>query len=319
MTIRTTSVSRAVRGVGAGGLAEENRPRRHRAQRGVALTFWLLILPSAILLLIIHGYPLVYAAIQAVTNGNLVQAGQFVGLDNFVRVLTKLPTFWPAARFTLIFTIVGVFGSWILGLALALLIRRRVHASGLFKTLLLLPWVVPVVVSSTAWSWLVANPQSPIPMLFKNLGFGTVLVLADPTLAQITLCVFKVWISFPFMLLMMSSALTSVDNSVYEAAKVDGASSRQAFFQITLPLIARPTYVSWILMTIFCINDFTSVYLLTGGGPVNATTTLVVLAFQEVFNSFQTGPGVAIAFMMTIISVIISVVLYRQIRKVDIA
>jgi multiple sugar transport system permease protein len=277
----------------------------------------LLVLPSVLLLLIIHGYPLVFAAIQAVTNGNLVQLGQFVGLQNFGQALT-LPTFWPAARFTLIFTLVGVFGSWIIGLALALMIKRRVHARGVFKTLLLLPWVVPIVVSSTAWNWLVANPQSPIPVVLKELGFGNVLFLADPTLAQITLCAFKVWISFPFMLLMMSSALASVDDNVYEAAKVDGATGRQVFFQITLPLIARSTYISWILMTIFCINDFPSVYLLTGGGPVNATTTLVVLAFQEVFNSFQTGPGVAIAFMLTLVAVIVSLVLFRQIKKVDI-
>jgi multiple sugar transport system permease protein len=316
-TSRAGGITRATRGVGAGGRAEPARQRPRRRHRGVVLTMWLLVLPSLLLLLIIHGYPLIFAAVQSVTNGNLVQLGQFVGLNNFWQALT-LPTFWPAARFTLVFTLCGVFGSWVIGLALALMIRRRVHARGLFKTLLLLPWVVPIVVSSTAWNWLVANPQSPIPLLFKQLGFGTVLFLANPTLAQITLCVFKVWISFPFMLLMMSSALAAVDENVYEAARVDGASSRQVFFQITMPLIARSTYISWILMTIFCVNDFPSVYLLTGGGPVNATTTLVVLAFQEVFNSFQTGPGVAIAFILTLVAVAVSVVLFRQIKKVDI-
>ena len=184
--------------------------------------------------------------------------------------------------------------------------------------LLLLPWVVPVVVSATSWNWLVATPQSPFPVIAEALGLGNVLFLADPLLAQITVCVFKVWISFPFMMMMMSSALASVDTNVYEAARVDGASGVQTFFGITLPLIARSTYISWILMTIWCVNDFPTIYLLTGGGPVSATTTLVVLSYRTVFAQFQTGPGTAIAALMTVTLVIISVVLYRQIRKANV-
>ena len=122
---------------------------------------------------------------------------------------------------------VGVFGSWAVGLALALLLRTRIPAGGIFKVLLLLPWVVPIVVSSTAWNWLVATPHSPIPMLFENLGLAPPLFLADPTWAKITVCVFKVWISFPFMMMMTTAALASVDKTVYEAARMDGASSWQ--------------------------------------------------------------------------------------------
>ena len=317
----TSGLARAARGVGVGGAGQQTRqpvPRHHRRFSRTGLTLVLLVAPSVLLLLIIHGYPLVFAAVQATHNGNLLQLGDFVGFDNFVRAVQN-PVFGHAAVFTLIFTVVGVFGSWVIGLGLALMLRQRVHLPGLFKTLLFVPWIVPIVVSSTAWNWLVATPNSPVPQIFKFFGANNVYFLADPTLAAIIVCVFKVWISFPFMMLMASSALSSVDTNVYEAARVDGASNRQIFFQITLPLIARSTYISWILMTIFCINDFTSIYLLTGGGPVNATNTLVVLAYQTVFANFQTGPGVAIAFMMTIISVVISVVLYRQIRKVDIA
>jgi multiple sugar transport system permease protein len=230
----------------------------------------------------------------------------------------QTPAFWHAAGFTVAFTLVGVFGSWAIGLALALLLRTRIPAGGVFKVLLLLPWVVPVVVSATSWNWLVATPQSPLPMLAQALGLGNVLFLADPFLAQVTVCVFKVWISFPFMMMMMASALASVDVNVYEASKVDGASALQTFGRITLPMISRSTYISWILMTIFCVNDFPSIFLLTGGGPVNSTQTLVVLAYSTVFQNFQTGPGVAIAFMMTIVLVVIATLLYRQIRKVNI-
>ncbi|MCA4134366.1 carbohydrate ABC transporter permease [Arthrobacter sp. M4] len=313
-----SGLARARRGVAPGGSG--GRPRNNGLNRKSKLSaqtsrtyFWLL-LTSVILLVLIHGYPLVYAGVQATHDGNLIETGNFVGVENFANVLGSA-AFWKATQFTLIFTIVGVFGSWLVGLGLALLLRTKIPAGGTFKVLLLLPWVVPIVVSSTAWNWLVATPESPVPSLFRALGLGTPLFLADPTLAAATVMAFKVWVSFPFMMMMTSAALASVDNTVYEAASMDGASRFQQFSQITLPLIARSTYISWILMTIFCVNDFPTIYLLTGGGPVDATTSLVVLAYRKVFQDFQTGPGVAIAFLMTLTLVIVSVILYRQIRK----
>lgn len=278
------------------------------------MTMIALVAPSVILLLLINAYPLVFAFNQSLHRGSLIVTGRFVGLDNYTDVLTR-PAFWRAARFTVIFTIVGVFGSWLIGMGLALLLRTKIPGNAVFKVLLMLPWVIPVVVSSTAWNWLVATPDSPVPILSRSLGLGDLLFLADPTLAVITVCAFKVWISFPFMMLMSSAALASVDSSVYEAADMDGASRWQQLTQITLPIISRSTYISWILMTIFCVNDFPTIYLLTGGGPVAATSSLVVLAYRTVFQDFQTGPGVAIAFVMTVVLVIISTILYRQIRK----
>jgi multiple sugar transport system permease protein len=319
----TTSIAermeRARKGVGVSGSGSgPGAPRSKR--RKVSAHAWTLVafaVPSLFLLVLLNLYPVIYAGIQSVRNGDLIDAGDFVGLSNYINVLSS-EAFWNSTRFTVIFTITGVFGSWLIGLALALLLRTRIPAGGVFKVLLLLPWVVPVVVSAAAWNWLVATPQSPLPMLANALGLGNVLFLADPTLAQVTVCVFKVWISFPFMMMMMSSALASVDINVYEAAKMDGATNWQSFSQITMPLISRSTYISWILMTIFCVNDFPTIFLLTGGGPVDSTTSLVVLAYRTVFQNFQTGPGVAVAFVMTLVLVVISVLLYRQIRKVNI-
>ncbi|QHK21488.1 ABC transporter permease subunit [Pseudarthrobacter psychrotolerans] len=316
LTTAKSGLSRARQGLAPGGASGPNGPanRKSKLSAQTSRTFFWLLLPSVILLVLIHGYPLVEAGVQATHDGSLIETGNFVGAENFANVLSS-DAFWRAARFTLLFTIVGVFGSWLVGLGLALLLRTKIPAGSTFKVLLLLPWVVPIVVSSTAWNWLVATPGSLVPSLFRNLGLGTPLFLADPTLAAVTVMVFKVWISFPFMMMMISAALASVDSTVYEAASMDGATPWQQFSQITLPLIARSTYISWILMTIFCVNDFPTIYLLTGGGPVDATTSLVVLAYRSVFQDFQTGPGVAIAFLMTMTLVVVSVLLYRQIRK----
>ncbi len=313
----TGALKRARSGVGNAGSGRPTSDRERKRRFTHSRIFLFFILPSLILLVLLNLYPVIYAGLQSLRNGDLLSAGNFVGLHNYV-AMVQTPAFWHATVFTVVFTLVGVFGSWAIGLSLALLLRTRIPASGLFKVLLLLPWVVPVVVSATSWNWLVATPQSPLPILAQALGLGNVLFLANPLLAQVTVSVFKVWISFPFMMMMMSSALASVDVNVYEASKVDGASAFQTFRRITLPMISRSTYISWILMTIFCVNDFPSIFLLTGGGPVNSTQTLVVLAYSTVFQNFQTGPGVAIAFMMTIVLVIIATVLYRQIRKVNI-
>jgi multiple sugar transport system permease protein len=312
----SSGLQKARNGVGVAGPGRSPGGRKSKiaSHSGV---FFLLALPSLVFLILLNLYPVLFAGWQSLHNGDLIDSGAFVGFQNYVTVLTQ-PTFWQAALFTLIFTIVGVFGSWAVGLGLALLLRTRIPLNGLWKVLLLLPWVVPTVVSATSWNWLTATPQSPLPELAAALGFGNVLFLANPVLAQVTVCVFKVWFSFPFMMMMMSSALASVDTNVYEASKMDGAGTWQTFTGITLPMISRTTYVSWILMTIFCVNDFPTIFLLTGGGPVNATQSLVVMAYIDVFQNQQVGQGVAIAFLMTIVLVVISTLLYRQVKKASI-
>lgn len=314
--IRALRSARLGVGLAGGGSSRRSR-RRGSYARSRKITLSALVLPSLVLLVTINLYPLLYAGFQSVHNGSLLSEGPFVGLQNFTDAMTS-EDFRQAIAFTAVFTVAGVFGSWLVGLALALLLQSKVPGKAAFRMLLLLPWIVPVVVSATAWNWLIATPQSPIPLLVKAIGLGDVQFLADPTLAAVVVCVFKIWVSFPFMMLMSSSALASVDVTVYEAASMDGASRTQQLTRITLPLIARTTYVSWILMTIFCINDFATIFLLTGGGPLNSTTTLIILAYDRVFRNFQVGSGVAIAFLMTIVLAITSGVLYQRIKKAEV-
>jgi multiple sugar transport system permease protein len=312
-------LKRAKRGVGVSGRGPDTPLPRKRRRTG-ALTMTGFALPSLILLLLLNVFPVVYAILQSLQNGTpstLPWDAPFIGFANYTGVVAD-PQFWASTIFTLIFTISGVFGSWLIGLGLALLLRTKIPGNTVFKVLLLLPWIVPVVVSSTAWNWLVATPQSPIPVILGVFGAGNVNFLGDPVLAQVVVCIFKVWISFPFMLMMMSSALASVDTNVYEAAKMDGATNWQTFTGVTLPMISRSTYISWVLMTIFCVNDFPTIFLLTQGGPQNATTSLVVLAYQYAFQNFQTGPATAVAFIMTVVLVLVSVGLYQQIKKANI-
>lgn len=276
-----------------------------------------LAVPALLIMLVVNAYPVVYAGIQSLHNGSLLTTGPFVGLANFGQVLTD-PAFWAAARFTLVFAVSGVLGSWVVGFALSLLLQPAFPGKSLYRVLLLLPWIVPIVVSAMSWNWLLATRSSVVPEIARALGFGNVLFLGNPVLAAAVVCLFKVWISYPFMMMMSSAALETIDQSVYEAARVDGTSAWQQLRFIVLPMTRRSTYISWILMAMFSVNDFATIYLITGGGPVNSTTSLVVLAYQTAFQSFLPGYGVAVAFLMTAALVAISVVLLRQIRKVGI-
>ena len=148
------SIRRARSGVGVAGNGRPPDAPRRRTLDARNLTMLALVLPSIILVLLLTAYPVIYAGVQSVRDGDLIAVGDFVGLQNYETVLND-PLFWQAARFTLVFTVVGVFGSWAIGLGLAMLLQRRIPAGGLFKVLLLLPWVVPVVVSATSapnWS-----------------------------------------------------------------------------------------------------------------------------------------------------------------------
>lgn len=301
----------------ARSLVVSPRNPKHGPLRGER-TYLGLSAPGLLLLLLVYAYPVVFAAYQSVHDGNLIDTGNFIGLANYADSLTS-EEFWEAARFTLVFTVAGVAGSWVLGLGIALLLQQKTPLRTLFKVLLLLPWIVPVAVSAMAWSYLVGSPSSPIPHLFTLLGMQAPLFLADPRLAVVTVCIFKIWVSFPFMMLMSSSALAAVDATVYEAAAVDGATRWKQFLHITLPLIRPATLISWVLMVIFCVNDFPTIYLLTGGGPITATTSLVVLAYSKVFLNNQIGQGVAIAFLTTAALFVLSIFLFRFIKKASVA
>jgi multiple sugar transport system permease protein len=166
-----------------------------------------------------------------------------------------------------------------------------------------------------SWNSLLAARDSLLPVVARGLGMGNVMFLGNPVLATTTVCLFKIWISYPFMMMMCAAALESVETSVYEASEIDGANRWQQFLFIVFPMTARSTYISWILMAVFCINDFPTIYLLTKGGPLQATTSLIVLAFRTVFFDFLPGNGLAIAFFMTVIMIALSAVLLRQIRR----
>ena len=273
-----------------------------------------LLLPSLITLGLVNLYPLIYAAIQSVHRGSLVSTGPYVGGANY-RASLHDPQFWHAVEFTGMFTLAGIFGSYVVGVALALVLKAGVPGKSLFRVLLLVPWVAPQVVSILSWNFLVGTSTSFAVTVARDLGFGSPLFLANSTLAMVTVCVVKVWESFPFVMLVMGAALEGVEPSLYEAASIDGASWYAQLRFLTAPLLRRVTYMTWVLMAIYSINDFSTIWLLTAGGPLTATTNLMTYSYELVFQNFQTGYGVTVAILTSVIMVIVSLSLYRMIRR----
>jgi multiple sugar transport system permease protein len=275
----------------------------------LALAF---IAPAAIILLGINVLPLLYAISQSLHNGSLITTGNYVGIANYRTVLAS-GTFWLAVRFSAIFAVAGVAGSYVLGLALALMLRN-IPGGAIFRVLLLLPWVTPVVVSMTSWDWLVGTPSGPVGSMLRLIGLGQVSFFATPSAAILTVCAIKVWATFPFAMVVLGAGLQGIDPALLEAAALDGAGAWQRFRSITFPLLRNASIVACILMAIFCVNDFPTIWLLTGGGPLGATRSLIVYAYQLVFNDLRTGRGVVVAMLMAGMATLFSFLLFTAIR-----
>ncbi len=290
------------------------RPRARLWNRPDLALPILLIAPSAILMVAIVVYPMAQGFYYGFTNGTLLRSGSFIGLQNYATLLGSAD-FWNAVTFSVVFACANVAGCYVLGLALALLLNLDLPARGFFRTALLLPWIVPSIVAIVSWRWMLADENAPVNRLIETLGVGPIYFLSDSRWAVISVIVIKIWRSFPFMMLSLLAALQGIDQSLYEAAETDGASRRQAFLYVTLPQLKDISIVLCLLMTIWTVNDFDTPWLLTQGGPANATENLVLLAYRYTFGRNSVGLGSATSFITLILLMALVVILLRKRRE----
>ena len=286
-----------------------SRARRwYQSERSLPL---LMLLPSILLIVAVIAWPMIVGFGDGFRNGTLLRPGTFVGLDNYVTLLTS-DDFHGALSFSVVFAVFNVIGCYTLGLALALLTNQHLPGRGFFRVALLLPWIVPSIVSIVSWRWMLADERALINQIIVGLGGHPIYFLSDSHWAQASVIVIKVWRSFPFMMLSLLAALQGIDRALYEAAEIDGATLRQAFFHITLPQIRNISIVLCLLMTIWTVNDFDTPWLLTQGGPANATESLVLLAYRYTFGRNNVGLGSATSFVTLAILMVIVVMLLRR-------
>jgi len=275
---------------------------------------YLLLAPSVAMMLAIVVYPMAQGFYYGFTNGTLIRPGAFVGLQNYAMLL-GYSDFWNAVTFSVVFALANVAGCYSFGLALAVLLNLDLPGRGFFRTALLLPWIIPSIVAIVSWRWMIADENAIANRLITAFGLGPIFFLSDSRWAVVSVIVIKIWRSFPFMMLSLLAALQGIDQSLYEAAEMDGASRRQAFFHVTLPQLKDISIVLCLLMTIWTVNDFDTPWLLTQGGPANATENLILLAYRYTFGRNNVGLGSATSFITLIILMVLVVFLLRRQRE----
>lgn len=286
---------------------------KHGADKVLASTF---LFPSLLAVLAVIVYPLIVGLLYSVQNGTLFQAGRFIGLANFFQVFT-MDDFWNSLRFSVLFALVSVIGSYVLGLLLALFLNKDVPFKNIFRAVILVPWILPSIVGVVAWRWMLGDQQSIVNNLLTGIGFDPVLFLADPSWAFFSVCLVKVWRSFPFMMVSLLAVMQTIPEEQYEAADMDGASGIQRFFFITWPHLVPITVICGILMTIWSVNDFDTIYLLTNGGPVDSTQNMITLAYKFSFTKNDIGIGSAIAILAMVVLMILATFSLNRQRRTE--
>lgn len=280
-----------------------------------------LIAPSVLMVLLIYFYPMLNGFWQSMHYYSRVQpwAYQFTGLENYMTAL-RTHDFWVALRTSGIWTVGGVLASYSLGLIAALLLNAEFRGRGIYRSVLLLPWVVPPVVAGTSWMWMYADQDGIINRTLRDLHIISrpIYWLSVPHLAMIAVIIVHVWRSFPFMMITVLAALSSIPDDIYEAGRIDGASNWQLYRYITFPLIFPISVTAVVLSSIWTFNDFGTIFVLTGGGPASATTTLIIQSYKEAFQRYNVGYGSSLAVIAMILMMGIAVVYLRlQARERD--
>jgi multiple sugar transport system permease protein len=271
---------------------------------------YLLLVPSVLLIVLIELYPFLTGFLYSFQNGSLLAPGTFIGLQNYLSAFTD-PEFLYSLGFSALFAVFSVVGSYLLGLGLALLLVQNFPLRGVFRVLLIIPWILSSIVTIVSWRWLIQDQHGTINVILSWFHLGPIFFLSDTKWAVVSVIVIKIWRSFPFMMISLIAALQTIDTSLYEAARIDGAGRWASFRSVTFPGIQNISIILWILMTIWSVNDFETPWLLTQGGPSNATESLMILAYKDTFARNTVGTGSAVAFISLIILMILAIVMMR--------
>lgn len=258
----------------------------------------LLLSPALLILLGLVVYPFFYAIWLSFLEKSVGTVGRFVGLNNFRYVITW-PQFLAALSNTATFTIVAVAIKFALGMAVALVLNQHIRGRNFFRAFLLLPWVIPAFVVYLTWRWLYDPLQGLLNYALLDFGLITrpVAFLSSKETAMISVIIAHAWRGFPFFAVSFLAGMQTIPIELYEAAQVDGASRWQQFRHITLPSLYHIIGVVLLLQTIWTANAFEPIYLLTGGGPSDATTVYTLLAYLMGIVNLRLGEAAAVSVL----------------------
>ena len=277
-----------------------------------------LLLPTVLLLAVFIAYPFVKGVELSVTDAKVGVPGSFVGLHNFA-VLANDSIFRTAVWNTFVYTAVTTVFKLALGLWLALLLNRHFKGKALTRAFVLLPFIIPTVLSTFAWKWMFDPTFSVINWTLFQLGLihGRINWLGDPGLAMVSIIIVNVWRGVPFYAISLLAGLQTISPELHEAAAIDGARPWQRFWHVTWPLLLPVTMVVVLFSIIQTFADFQLVYVLTGGGPANSTQLFATYAYQIGVGTGLLSQGAAISLAMFPVLLIVVIVQLLYIRRVE--
>lgn len=287
-----------------------------RARRGISLVPYLFVGGAALYLLVFTAIPMVRGLLFSFTDATLLNpsGGRFVGGGNYVEVLTEA-RFWASVGTTLLYTAGTVVGSIVLGTVAAIAINERIPGRAFFRAALTVPWAVPSVAVVLVFIWIYNVDSGVANAGLRALGIGEQGWLIDPDLGLLAVTAASVWKVFPFVMLVVLASLQSVPSELKEAARVDGAGPFNIFKTTVVPHVLPTIRVVALLMTIWSIRRFEIIYLLTGGGPVDATNTIVISVYREAFQNSDLGRAAAIGILGLCLSMLVTVVYFLLDRR----
>jgi multiple sugar transport system permease protein len=278
-----------------------------------------LLLPTVILLGLFIAYPFGKGVLLSVTDATVGNPGSFVGFDNFA-ALAHDSIFRQAVWNTFVYTGVTTVFKLGLGLWLALLLNRNFRGKAFTRAFILLPFIIPTVLSTFAWKWMFDPTFSVINWTLFRLGIITVRInwLGDPTLAMISIIIVNIWRGVPFYAISLLAGLQTINPELQEAAAIDGAPPLKRFWYVTWPLLLPVTMVVVLFSVIQTFADFQLVYVLTGGGPANATHLFATYAYQIGVGTGLLSQGAAVSLSMFPVLLIVVIFQLLYIRRVEV-
>lgn len=290
-------------------------PRRPLTRRGrqEARYFWLFISPWLIGFVGFLLGPMIASVYISLTEWDSFTPAEFVGLDNYVQALTNDPIFWKALGNTFYYALVSVPLGLAIGVWLANLLNKKVRGRKLFRTMIYLPTLVPLVATAMVFKMVLA-PSGPLNDLLGVLGISGPDWLLDPTWVKPALVVLSAWGAGGATVLLLS-AMNSIPKEFYEAAEIDGAGPIRQFWSITFPQITPIIFFNLIMGLIGAFQIFSQVYILTSGGPDNASMTMVPLLFREAFSFYHFGYASAIAWLLFVVIIGFTALAFRTSRS----
>jgi multiple sugar transport system permease protein len=286
---------------------------RSPLKRREALTGYLFIAPAVLGFLIWIAGPMLFSAWISLTEWDLLRPPEFIGLGNYQLMLSDA-LFWQSLRVTFYFTLVSVPLFQAVAFAVALLMNVNVRGISVFRTIYYLPSIVPLVANALLWAWVFNSDFGLLNAGLRAIGLPKVLWLQDPAWTMPALIVMSVWGVGGAMLIYLAG-LQGVPQQLYEAAEIDGATYWHRFIHVTIPMMSPVIFFNLLLGLIGALQTFTQAYIITNGGPQNATLFYALHIYRSAFRDFKMGYAAALAWVLFAIVLLLSVLVFRYLGR----